>query len=614
MSDENCNVCGSPLSSLGGEGTALAQHILDRNDPHGTLALVPTIEIGIGAPSSAQGHRRTDLYIDLVAQRVYVANGSGESMEWAPATPPAGVTPVQLTSILAGYVSNASLDARLAGYVPTTGLSGYARTSDLAAYATLSAMQTALQGYVQASRISDYGFVDSAALSATLASYVTQTSLATLLSTSYLTQTSAASTYATKEELSAYLPRTEVSGVLEGCVFRTRGGNGEWPVLNLDTILQSYVQRSELSGYVTPAWLLTSGYVNSTVLASALASYVTGSALSAALSSYLTQTAGDARYLKLEDYAGPADLPTGIMGAVFRSPTSPGVYPERNLDVVLQGYLAKSEAASTYVTRTYLSGLGYVTGSALSAALASYIDSTALSTALSPYLTKTDAASTYVTPAYLAANGYLRSSDGNSFVYRATAGAELNLDTVLASWPAQSITATEAKPPAASAVFTALAQRDASILALQSQVNNLSVTGGQSAVINVITEPAGLQSNTSLIPVDDKAVNTIVMSGSWLTRVSNVLTVAVPDAYQNGTVARDFLVVLDFPSDAGSGQVPVTFAGFVTRAGTAVSKFSYTATGLFSMTGIAYGMKVVYALTELRPGVFAVTRKNLYEV
>ena len=613
MSDENCNVCGSPLASLGGEGTALAQHILDHNDPHRTLALVPTIEIGIGAPLSAQGHRRTDLYIDLAAQRVYVANGSGDSMAWAPATPAAGVTPVQLTSVLAGYVSNATLDQRLAGYVPTTGLSGYARTSDLAAYATLSAMQTALQGYVQASRISDYGFVDSSALATALASYVTQTSLSTILSTSYLTQTSAASTYATKEELAACLPRSEVSSVLEGCVFRTRVGD-EWPVLNLDTILQSYVQRSELAGYVTPAWLLTSGYVNSTALASALASYVTGSALSAALSSYLTQTAGDARYLKLEDYAGPADLPTGIMGAVFRSPTSPGVYPERNLDVVLQGYLAKSEAASTYVTQTYLSGLGYVTGSALLTALASYVDSTALSTALGAYLTKSDAASTYVTPAYLAANGYLRSGDGNSFVYRATAGAELNLDTVLASWPAQSITATEAKPPAASAVFAALAQRDTAVAALQTQVNNLSVTGGQSAVINVITEPAGLQSNTSLIPVDDKAVNTIVMSGSWLTRVSNVLTVAVPDAYQNGTVARDFLVVLDFPSSAGSGQVPVTFAGFVTRAGAAVSKFSYTATGLFSMAGIAYGMKVVYALTELRPGVFAVTRKNLYEV
>lgn len=54
MSDENCNVCGSPLSSLGGEGTALAQHILDHNDPHRTLELVPTIEIGIGAPSSAR--------------------------------------------------------------------------------------------------------------------------------------------------------------------------------------------------------------------------------------------------------------------------------------------------------------------------------------------------------------------------------------------------------------------------------------------------------------------------------------------------------------------------------------------------------------------------------
>lgn len=614
MSDENCSVCGSPLSSLGGEGTALAQHILDHNDPHRTLELVPTIEIGIGAPTSAQGHRRTDLYIDLASQRVYVANGSGDSMEWAPATPAAGVTPVQLTSVLAGYVSNASLDARLVGYVQATGLSGYARTSDLAAYATISAMQTALQGYVQASRISDYGFVDSAALSDALASYVTRASLAALLSTSYLTQTSAASTYATKEELSAYLPRSEVSGALEGFVFRTRGGDGEWPVLNLDTILQPYVQRSELSGYVTPAWLLTGGYVNSTALASALEPYVTGSALSTALSPYLTQTAGDARYLKLVDYAGPADLPTGIMGAVFRSPTSPGVYPERNLDVVLQGYLTKSEAASTYVTRTHLSGIGYVTESALSTALASYIDSTALGTALGAYITKTDAASTYVTPAYLAANGYLRSSDGNSFVYRATEGAELNLDTVLASWPAQSITATEAKPPASSAVFASLARRDASISAIQSQVNNLSVTGGQSAVLNVITEPEGLPSNTGLIPVDDKAVNTIVMEGSWLTRVSNVLTVAVPDEYQDGTIARDFLVVLDFPADAGSGQVPVTFAGFVTKAGAAVSKFSYTATGLFSMAGVAYGMKVVYALTELRPGVFAVTRKNLYEV
>lgn len=614
MSDENCNVCGSPLSSLGGEGTALAQHILDHNDPHRTLELVPTIEIGIGAPSSAQGHRRTDLYIDLAAQRVYVANGSGDSMEWAPATPAAGITSVQLTSVLSGYVSNASLDARLAGYVPTTGLSGYARTSDLAAYATLSAMQTALQGYVQADRISDYGFIDSSALSEALASYVTRTSLATLLSTSYLTQSSAESTYATKEELSERLPRSDVPVILEGYVFRTKNGDGEWPVLNLDTILQPYVQRSELSGYVTPAWLLTNHYVDSAALASALSSYVTGSALSTTLSSYLTLTAGDDRYLKLDDYTRPPDLPTGIMGAVFRSPTSSGVYPERNLDVVLQGYLEKTEAASTYVTRTYLSGLGYVTESALSTALASYIDSTDLGAALGVYLTKSDAASTYVTPAYLSANGYLRSGGDNSFVYRLKADAELNLDVVLASWPVKSITATEAKPPAASAVFAEFAKRDTSISLVQSQVNNLSVTGGQSAVLNVITEPEGLPSNTGLIPVDDKAVNTIIMEGSWLTRVSNVLTVAIPDAYQDGTVARDFLVVLDFPSSAGSGQVPVTFAGFVTRGGDAVSKFSCTATGLFSMSGVVYGMKVVYELTELRPGVFAVARKNLYEV
>ena len=162
-------------------------------------------------------------------------------------------------------------------------------------------MQTALQGYVQASRISDYGFVDSASLSTALGSYVTRTSLETILSASYLTQLAAASTYATKEELSSYLPRSGVSGILEGYVFRTRSGDGEWPSLNLDTVLQTYVQRSELSGYVTPAWLLTNHYVDSAALASALASYVTGSALSTALSSYLTLTARDARHPQLDD-------------------------------------------------------------------------------------------------------------------------------------------------------------------------------------------------------------------------------------------------------------------------------------------------------------------------
>ena len=268
------------------------------------------------------------------------------------------------------------------------------------------------------------------------------------------------------------------------------------------------------------------------------------------------------------------------------------------------------------MTRSYLSGLGYVDSSALSTALGGYVASSVLSGTLDLYLTKAEAVTTYVTPSYLSAHGYVRSGDGNRFVYRSGGGQNpvLDLDIVLGSWPAQAISATESKPPAASAVYFALSQRDSAIAAMQTQVNNLSVTGGQSAVINVIEEPAGLQSNSGLIPVEDKAVNTIVMAGDWLERVSNVLTVAVPDAYPGGTVSRDFLVVLDFPSDAGTGQVPVSFAGFVTRTGGSVTKFSYMTSGLLSMTGIAYGMKVVYALTEIRPGVFAVTRKNLYEV
>ena len=614
MADENCNVCGSPLSSLGGEGTALAQHILDHSDPHHTLALVSSIELGLGEPASAEGRKRKDLYIDLAAQRVYVVVGGADGLEWAAASAAPGVSQAGLAAALSGYVSSSALSTALAGYVRSSEMSAYARASDLAAYATVAAVQTALEGYVRLDGLSELGLVSGSGLAAALSGCVTRASLETLLAASYLTSADAASTYATKGELAGYVPLSGVPAITAGHVFRSPTSPGVYPELDLDVVLRDYLtSAAAAAAYVTPAWLRTNGYVTSAALESALAPYATAAALSSAVSGCLTQAAADARYVLASGY-DPPQLPTGIMGAVFRSPTSPGVYPERNLDVVLQGYLTVSAAASTYVTQTSLAGLGYVTSSGLAAALAGYVTQTALDGALAQYLTKSDAVATYVTPQYLADNGYLRASDSNRFVYRQEAGATLDLDSVLNSWPAQSVGQLETKPPSGSAVYAALAQRDSAIAALQSQVNNLSVTGGQSAVINVIEEPEGLQSNTGLIPVDDKAVNTIVMSGDWLSRVSSNLTVAVPDAYQNSNVARDFLVVLYFPSSAGTGQVPVTFSGFVTRAGGAVSLFSYTSSGLFSLTGIAYGMMVVYALTEMRPGVFAVTRKNLYEV
>ena len=182
MEDKNCEVCGSPVSSFDAEGTALAQHVLDRNDPHQTLALIPSVEVGMGPPSSVQGRKQKDFYVDLAGQRVYIASVSGGTLAWAPASAPAGVTQSWLLGVLAGYVSVESLDARLAGYVQSSALAAYARSSDLAAYATIASVQEALRGYVQASRIGEYGFVDSAALSAALAPYVTQQSLSALLS------------------------------------------------------------------------------------------------------------------------------------------------------------------------------------------------------------------------------------------------------------------------------------------------------------------------------------------------------------------------------------------------------------------------------------------------
>lgn len=613
MSEENCNVCDAPLGAFGSQGGgALSQHILDRNDPHHTLDLVPGIELGIGAPASAEGHKRLDMYIDLAAQRIYVVHGSESSLAWAPASLPAGVSAQQLSSVLAGYVTNSSLDTRLAGYVTAASLSSYARATDLAAYATLDGLSNTLRGYVRADRLSEYGFITSTALASALSSYVTSTALQTLLSTTYLSQTGAASTYATKEELQGLLPSGDLPTYLAGFVYRSKV-NGVYPTLDLDVVLQDYLTASAAANtYVTPSWLATNRYVVQDALNAALLSYVSRNALTATLAAYLTKEEAESTYLKIEDYAALPSLPTGIMGAVVRSPTSPGVYPERNLDVILQSYLTASAASTTYVTRAYLSGLGYLTATALGTALANYVTSEALDGALNLYLTKAEATQTYVTPEYLAANRFLKATDTNTFVYRSAQGAELNLDTVLASWAVTSITETETKPPSASTVHAALAQRDTAIAALETQVNGIATTGGASGTMRVVIV-GNTNSQTGVVAANDRASNTFQMNGPYISAYQN-LKVSLPDAYSDGTTARDLLVVIDFPSGVGTGQVPYNFLGFVTRSGSAVTTFSYSASGLYSLDGVAYGMKVVYALTEIRPGVFAVTRKNLYEV
>ena len=518
---------------------------------------------------------------------------------------------MQLSSVLAGYVSSAALDLRLAGYVQSSSMTRYARTADLAAYATLDGLASTLRGYIRADGVGEYGFVTQAALSTALSAYVTQTALETVLSTSYLSQASAASTYATKDELADYVPLTSLEDVVAGRVFRMKQ-DGEYPTLNLDTILQSYLTLAVAAEtYVTPAWLRTNGYVTQAALETALASYVAGTALSDALEPYVTLEAADGRYLKQEDYEAPPDLPTGIMGAVFRSPTSPGVYPERNLDVVLQAYLTKTEAATAYVTKSYLEGLGYASPSDIESLLSPYVTATGLASALTSYLTLTAAASTYVTPQYLVDNGFLRSGEPNGYVSRTptvvdgvTVYPELNLDAVLAAWPVSTIGAQESRPVSASTLYAAFGQRDTSISNLQSQINNLSITGGASHVMRVVWVDA------ATVTANDRACNTFQVGED----AESTLTVELPSAYSGGSVARDFLVVLDFPSTAGTGQVPLQFLGFVPPSGQAAEFFSYSASGLYSLAGVVYGMKVVYALTELLPGAFAVTRKNLYEV
>lgn len=216
--------------------------------------------------------------------------------------------------------------------------------------------------------------------------------------------------------LSGYVLSTTLASTLAGYVTSASAANF---VTQTDLSGRGYATQtwvnSALSGYATESWVTGLGYINASALASELASYVTGTALTTALGGYYGKTASDARYaLKSEiaSFLETADVAALLaQGFVHRAATSPGVYPELDLDTILNAYLtssaaattylAKTDAASTYATKSELAtGLaGRLRPSDLASAMAPYL---LASTAASTYLSKTEAASTYLTAVTLA--------------------------------------------------------------------------------------------------------------------------------------------------------------------------------------------------------------------
>jgi hypothetical protein len=84
----DCDVCGSPLSAGAGGGAGSWQsHVADFNDPHRTLELVrailPGVSFGSAAPSSTDGAKSGDWFVDLMAGTLWLClTRQGGGLEW----------------------------------------------------------------------------------------------------------------------------------------------------------------------------------------------------------------------------------------------------------------------------------------------------------------------------------------------------------------------------------------------------------------------------------------------------------------------------------------------------------------------------------------------------
>ena len=333
----DCDVCGSPLSAGAGGGAGSWQnHVADFNDPHRTLelvrALLPGLSVGSAAPSSTDGAKAKDWFVDLTSGSL-----------WACLTQQDG-------SLAWTKVADKSPSAQ--------DLSAYATRAMLADYATVAS----LSGYLRPTDLSGYNFITQSALAAALSPLASKTYVATAISAGgFLTQAAADERYVLAGDAAEYeyITQTQLTTALASYLSTSAAASTYLTAAAADAP-DGFLRKNASLPYVTPAQLST-----------ALAGY----ALTTSLSGFITQTAADARYVQAGTGTG-AVVTVGTLNSALASYL-------RTADAAstlnLSGYLTVSaaDASGGFVRKadfpTLASSAGLVTSSALSTALAAYV-------------------------------------------------------------------------------------------------------------------------------------------------------------------------------------------------------------------------------------------------
>ena len=333
----DCDVCGSPLSAGAGGGAGSWQsHVSDFNDPHRTMELVarelPALSVGSAPPSSTDGAKARDWFVDLAAGTLWVClPAQGGGLEWT-------------------AVADRSPTAQ--------DLSGYATRAMLADYATVAS----LSGYLRPSDLSGYNFITQSALATALSPLASKTYVATAISAGgFLTQAAADARYVLAGDAAEYeyITQTQLAAALAGYLSSSAAASTYLTAAAADAP-DGFLRKNATLPYVTPAQL-----------SAALAGY----ALTTSLSGFITQTAADARYVQ----AGTGTSAVVTVGALNAALASYLRTADAPSALGLSGYLTISAADSSggFVRKTDFStaasAAGLVTASALSTALAAYV-------------------------------------------------------------------------------------------------------------------------------------------------------------------------------------------------------------------------------------------------
>lgn len=403
--EDRCPVCGASAMQPGSGGTPLEQHIYDYDDPHRTLRLVPKTYYGDGAPVSTEGYKSGDWYVDIGARVIYslaVENSEdGQVLEWVQASTMTAVTEARLASVLASYVPSSALASALSGYVTSAAAASFVTGPQLDArgYVTSAGIASMLSGYVTSAQLDARGFATTSYVSSALSGYVTSESLASAL-LGFYPKAASDERFASKSDVSGLVSSSDLDRRLSsGFVFRSPVSEGEWPELNLDTILGAYLTSgAAASTYLTKA-LAASTYITQAQLDAAVASCTTPASLAEVLQSYLTTSAASELYLSKSDasstYLRTSDIPSAMSAYVLESSMAERLAP----------YVTQTSADARYAPAS----LAYsaITQSQLASALSSYVTSSGLAHELLSYLTKASASETYLSKSEASSN-YLR--------------------------------------------------------------------------------------------------------------------------------------------------------------------------------------------------------------